>query len=707
MTEPNQHAPTQVNPAAEPLARARTGAHHRLVSKEQAESWRYARRELEDALVVGDCSGMYDVVRARRRAVAVGLVLALLIAGGACLWAKMRPTPSLGDAVVVRTSDTDELLVLLQGVWHPAVDLASARVALGEPATARSVPSSVLAGAVRGNTVGLMGPVGIPAQPEEWSNQSMGDGSAGAGKPDAIGVVAGAADGGVETGDRRMSNRSALSQWWLCHDIGSQSLVVVPSEVVHQAIQTAPTVSGPIGAGGAAGGVEAGLAAGGAGAGLAAGGVGGGLESTGQSSTGGSGGSTELTRRGDYWVVRSESGTWLVGIGRAAGSTHATPRGEDSTGTPTPGAAGLAAVPQPSIPSDSAAAASTGTNAGMRRLQLAAPGASVPTGVARALGIENLTLPVVSDAVLRMIPRDGTLDDLAQSIWAEGGTSLIGVPIGSVVTARAGNDQSSPSGEVSGSSDYYLALAEGVAPLATVHARILVALRPGNLRTVNTAELLTAPREAGPSWSVVPPAVPNWPMAQATSEDSAPSSSAWMGCGRTLRPAASRDAATSGPGPDKADWTGEWLWIQGSDLVSGAVDTGIRGAGSNGESNEDGLGDDLDILSGDTAADPAADPSEKNPGKAGDSAESTDDMKAGFPVKYWGGGRARAGSVDGEFVVVGADGRVFDVPDVDVVKALGLGSVSPMDAAFMEVLPYAGEFSEKRVLAGPFAAQSS
>ncbi|HAJ52145.1 MAG TPA: type VII secretion protein EccB, partial [Corynebacterium variabile] len=82
------------------------------------------------ALVTGDPRMAHDPLRTQRRAVGVGVLLALLVAGGMLLVAMLRPAPSVGDAALV-TDESGALHVRLGESFHPVTNVASARLLLG------------------------------------------------------------------------------------------------------------------------------------------------------------------------------------------------------------------------------------------------------------------------------------------------------------------------------------------------------------------------------------------------------------------------------------------------------------------------------------------------------------------------------------------------------------------------------------------------
>lgn len=100
----------------------------------------------------------HDPLRAQRRSVGVGVLIALLVAGGMAIIALLRPAPSIGDAGLV-ADESGALHVRLGEAFHPVTNVASARLLLG---TAEEVTGST-SGQLVEFTAGP--PVGIPQAP--------------------------------------------------------------------------------------------------------------------------------------------------------------------------------------------------------------------------------------------------------------------------------------------------------------------------------------------------------------------------------------------------------------------------------------------------------------------------------------------------------------------------------------------------------------
>lgn len=89
-------------------------------------------RRLELALVIGDPRMAHDPLRSQRRAIAVGVLLSLLIAGGAVMLALLRPQPAVNETALAQ-DEAGGLYVRLGEAFHPVTNVASARLVTRQP----------------------------------------------------------------------------------------------------------------------------------------------------------------------------------------------------------------------------------------------------------------------------------------------------------------------------------------------------------------------------------------------------------------------------------------------------------------------------------------------------------------------------------------------------------------------------------------------
>jgi type VII secretion protein EccB len=131
----------------------------------QVSGHAFLRRRLELALVTGDARMAHDPLRTQRRAVGVGVLIALLVAGGMVVLALLRPQPSIGDAGLV-ADESGALHVRLGDSFHPVTNVASARLLLGTAAEVTDSTARQLAEFPAGPPVGIpQAPGLVPADP--------------------------------------------------------------------------------------------------------------------------------------------------------------------------------------------------------------------------------------------------------------------------------------------------------------------------------------------------------------------------------------------------------------------------------------------------------------------------------------------------------------------------------------------------------------
>ena len=134
----------------------------------QVSGFNFLLRRLELALVIGDPRMAHDPLRSQRRALIVGVLLSLLIAGGAVMLGLLRPQPSLDGADLV-ADETGALHIRLADTYHPITNVASARLILQQPVEAQKTTSEQLAQVPLGEPIGIGQVPGLVAAPErEW-----------------------------------------------------------------------------------------------------------------------------------------------------------------------------------------------------------------------------------------------------------------------------------------------------------------------------------------------------------------------------------------------------------------------------------------------------------------------------------------------------------------------------------------------------------
>ncbi|GGK57251.1 type VII secretion protein EccB [Nocardia camponoti] len=138
----------------------------------QVSGYRFLVRRMEHALVRRDVRMLHDPMRAQTRAYAVGLVLGLVVLAGCGVLALLRPQDKIGDNKILIGKESGGVYVVIDNVVHPALNLASARLAAGDASKAVIVKESELGKKPRGQLIG------IPGAPSSLRYDSAGKGRA-------------------------------------------------------------------------------------------------------------------------------------------------------------------------------------------------------------------------------------------------------------------------------------------------------------------------------------------------------------------------------------------------------------------------------------------------------------------------------------------------------------------------------------------------
>lgn len=190
----------------------------------QVSGYSFLLRRLELALVTGDPRMAHDPLRTQRRAVGVGVLLALLVAGGMFLMAMLRPAPSIGDSMLV-ADESGALYVRIEDVFHPVTNVASARLVLGSAEEVSKTTSANLAEFPTGPPIGIPDAPGLVAASQQDSMQWVLCG-------DSVVV----ADGWKDAGPQVVS---APSGFWLVVD-GTRMLIPNSGPQVARALGAQP-----------------------------------------------------------------------------------------------------------------------------------------------------------------------------------------------------------------------------------------------------------------------------------------------------------------------------------------------------------------------------------------------------------------------------------------------------------------------------------
>ncbi|WP_193047697.1 type VII secretion protein EccB [Mycolicibacterium baixiangningiae] len=128
-----------------------------VTTRAQVNGYRFLLRRLQHALIRADSRMIHDPMRGQMRALLTGVAVAVLIAGAAGVLAFFKPAPNFGKSTIM-LSDTDgALYVRIGDRLHPALNLASARLAAGKNEAPGRVDRKFLDTVARGPALGIIG----------------------------------------------------------------------------------------------------------------------------------------------------------------------------------------------------------------------------------------------------------------------------------------------------------------------------------------------------------------------------------------------------------------------------------------------------------------------------------------------------------------------------------------------------------------------
>ncbi|WP_256978789.1 type VII secretion protein EccB [Rhodococcus sp. 06-462-5] len=171
-------------------------------TKWQVGGYRFLVRRMEHALIRRDVRMLHDPMKSQSRALLVGVVIACIGLAGCAALALFRPQDKIGDASIVVGKDSAAMFVKVDDVFHPVLNLASARLIVGKPDNPLTVKESELSSRPRGALVG------IPGAPSALPHD--GDGSAQSWTVcDTVDPIAGVTSTTVVVGDPRYGDSTA------------------------------------------------------------------------------------------------------------------------------------------------------------------------------------------------------------------------------------------------------------------------------------------------------------------------------------------------------------------------------------------------------------------------------------------------------------------------------------------------------------------
>lgn len=119
--------------------------------------YRFLQRRMECALLRRDIRTVNEPIRAHAFSLLAGCLLATIAVAGCAILGLLRPNAALPDAPIVMGRESGALYVRAGEMWHPVLNLASARLVAGANINPQLVPESALVPAKRGPLLGIPG----------------------------------------------------------------------------------------------------------------------------------------------------------------------------------------------------------------------------------------------------------------------------------------------------------------------------------------------------------------------------------------------------------------------------------------------------------------------------------------------------------------------------------------------------------------------
>lgn len=141
-----------------------------VTTRAQVNGYRFLIRRLEHALIRGDSRMIHDPMRGQIRALLVGVVISMLVAGAATILAFFKPAPDFGHSAIMTSKTNGGLFVRIGDHLHPALNLASARLIAGKADPPQQVDDKFLNTVPRGPAVGI---IGAPSSIDGGDDMSM------------------------------------------------------------------------------------------------------------------------------------------------------------------------------------------------------------------------------------------------------------------------------------------------------------------------------------------------------------------------------------------------------------------------------------------------------------------------------------------------------------------------------------------------------
>lgn len=133
-------------------------------TRAQVDGHRFLARRARHAVVSRDVRMLHDPLKRQSMGLTVGVVAAVLGCAGAAILALLNPTPDVSRETIMVGGDSGQMYLRADDTVHPVLNLASARLILGQPADPDTVRDSDIEGTRRGGLLGIPGaPSVLPA----------------------------------------------------------------------------------------------------------------------------------------------------------------------------------------------------------------------------------------------------------------------------------------------------------------------------------------------------------------------------------------------------------------------------------------------------------------------------------------------------------------------------------------------------------------
>jgi type VII secretion protein EccB len=128
--------------------------------RDHLQAYQFSVGRLVRAVAIGDAGAGEVPFRRSNLGVQIGVVLGVLLSGGAVVFGLISPAPSTAwrtNGAIVVEKETGTRFLYLNGQLHPTANYASALLVAGQNSAVQYVPRAQLAGVPVGTTVGISG----------------------------------------------------------------------------------------------------------------------------------------------------------------------------------------------------------------------------------------------------------------------------------------------------------------------------------------------------------------------------------------------------------------------------------------------------------------------------------------------------------------------------------------------------------------------